>query len=60
MDAAAVSPSRPAATDRLLAHCLPQGESDALPRIAAGERLEALIGSELAERLVRALSRSAR
>ena len=53
---AAVSPSRPAAPDRLLAHCLPQGESDALPRIDAGERLEALIGAELAQRLVRALS----
>jgi hypothetical protein len=57
---AAVSPGTPDAPDRLLAHCQPHCESDALPRIDAGERLEALIGAELAERLVRALSRNAR
>jgi hypothetical protein len=57
---AAVCPPRPAAQDRLLAHCLPQGESHALPQIDAAERLETLIGAELAQRLVQALSRSAR
>jgi len=57
MDPAAVSPPGPAGADRLLAHCLPRGEDDAVPRIAASERLEALLGAELAQRLVWALSR---
>jgi hypothetical protein len=53
---AAVSPPRPAAPDRLLAHCLAHGADEAPPRIAATERLETLLGAELAQRLVRALS----
>jgi hypothetical protein len=57
MDAAAVSPPRPAGPERLLAHCLARCEEAALPRVAASERLEALLGQELAARLVRALAR---
>jgi hypothetical protein len=53
MDAAAVS--SPKRTQLLLEHCLALG-SDDTQRPTAAARLEALLGRELARRLVRALS----
>lgn len=55
MDAAAVNPSKPAASELLLAHCrsLESAESRGP---TASLRLEAALGSELARRLVAALS----
>jgi hypothetical protein len=53
MDAAAVS--SPKRTQRLLEHCLALG-SDGAQRPTAEARLEALLGPDLARRLVRALS----
>ena len=55
MDAAAVSLLKPAASELLLAHCSAL-ESDDGRRLTAAARLEALLGSELARRLVSALS----
>ena len=55
MDAAAVSHVKPAASELLLAHCSAL-DSDDLCRPTAAVRLEALLGSELARRLVSALS----
>jgi len=55
MDAAAVSHVKPAASELLLAHCSVL-ESDDRCRPTAAARLEALLGSELARRLVSALS----
>ena len=55
MDVAAVSYHKPAASALLLAHCsLLETEDRHAPPIAV--RLEALLGSELAKRLVSALS----
>jgi hypothetical protein len=51
MDAAAVSPSK--RTQLLLEHCLALDDAQ---RPTAAARLEALLGRELARRLVRALS----
>lgn len=53
--AAAVSPSKPAASELLLAHCSAL-DSDERFRPTAAARLEALLGSELARRLVTALA----
>jgi hypothetical protein len=55
MDAAAVSQLKPAATELLLGHCHAL-DLDARTRPTAADRLEALVGKELATRLVRALS----
>jgi hypothetical protein len=55
MDAAAVMNGKPAASDLLLAHCSALAE-DERSRPTAAARLEALLGSELAQRLVFALS----
>lgn len=55
MDAAAVIHSKPAASDLLLAHCFAL-DGVASPGPAASVRLEALLGSDLARRLVAALS----
>jgi hypothetical protein len=55
MDAAAVSHGKPAASELLLAHCSAL-DSDDRCRPTAAARLEALLGSELARRLVSALS----
>ncbi len=55
MDAAAVNPLKPAASELLIAHCNAL-DSDDRGRPTAAARLEALIGSELARRLVAALS----
>ncbi len=55
MDAAAVSLVKPAASELLLAHCSAL-DSDDRCRPTAAVRLEALLGSELARRLVSALS----
>lgn len=55
MDAAAVSNLKPAASELLLEHCHAL-DLDASGRPTAAARLEALIGKELARRLVRALS----
>ena len=57
MDAAAVSQVKPAASELLLAHCSAL-DSDDRCRPTAAVRLEALLGSELARRLVSALSTS--
>jgi len=54
MDAAAVNHLKPAATELLLAHCSAL-ESDDRRRPTAAARLEALLGRELALRLVSAL-----
>jgi hypothetical protein len=54
MDAAAVSQPKPAASERLLEHCLALDSEGGRPPARA--RLEALLGSELARRLVLALS----
>ncbi len=55
MDAAAVIHSKPAASELLLAHCHALDSADSRGP-AASVRLEALLGSELARRLVAALS----
>lgn len=55
MDAAAVTHAKPAAAELLLAHCSAL-DSDERWRPTAAARLEALLGSELARRLVTALS----
>jgi hypothetical protein len=55
MDAAAVSQLKPAASELLLEHCHAL-DIDSWRRPTAAARLEALIGKELAGRLVRALS----
>jgi hypothetical protein len=55
MDAAAVNPLKPAASELLLAHCNALN-SDDRGRPTAAARLEALIGREMARRLVTALS----
>ena len=55
MDAAAVIPPKPTASELLLEHCLALGGEDTR-RPTAAARLEALLGRELARRLVRALS----
>jgi hypothetical protein len=55
MDAAAVSHPKPAASELLLEHCLVLDAHDGL-RPTAAARLEALLGRELAHKLVRALS----
>ena len=55
MDVAAVSHLKPAASALLLAHCsMLETEDRHAPPVAA--RLEALLGGELASRLVSALS----
>lgn len=54
MDAAAVTYPRPRASELLLEHCFALGDGPRRPSAAA--RLEALLGRELARRLVRALS----
>ncbi|HUQ23623.1 MAG TPA: hypothetical protein VM049_11490 [Gaiellaceae bacterium] len=55
MEAAAISQLKPAASALLLAHCSAlDSETRCVPTAAA--RLEALIGTELARRLVLALS----
>lgn len=54
MDAAAVTPPKPVASELLLAHCLALETADSgRPPVAA--RLEAVLGTELAQRLVAAL-----
>jgi hypothetical protein len=55
MDAAAVSPGKPVASELLLAHCSALDTDDGC-RPTAAARLEALLGAELARRLVLALS----
>ena len=55
MDAAAVIPAKPVASELLLAHCSAL-DSDDRCRPTAAARLEALLGAELARRLVLALS----
>jgi hypothetical protein len=55
MDAAAVSHSKRAASELLLAHCLALEGHDA-GRPPAAQRLEAMLGSDLARRLVAALT----
>jgi hypothetical protein len=55
MDVAAVTRPKPSATELLLEHCFVLGSDDGV-RLTAAARLEALLGRELALRLVRALS----
>ncbi len=55
MDAAAVNHSKPAASELLLAHCRSLECADSRGPDAS-IKLEALLGSELARRLVAALS----
>ena len=55
MDAAASSQPKPIASDLLLAHCHALETAD-IRRPEATARLEAALGSELAQRLVAALS----
>ena len=55
MDAAVVSHLKPAASELLLAHCSAL-DSDHRCRPTAAARLEALLGPELARRLVAALA----
>ena len=55
MDAAAVNPPKRSASELLLEHCFALEETDGR-RPPAAARLEALLGSELARRLVVALS----
>lgn len=55
MDAAAVSRPKPSASELLLEHCFVLGSDDGV-RPTAAARLEALLGRELALRLVRALA----
>ncbi len=54
MDAAAVNHPKPAASELLLEHCHALDMDSRRP--TAADRLEALVGKELALRLVRALS----
>ena len=55
MDAAAVNRPKPSASELLLEHCFVlEGDDGGRPTAAA--RLEALLGRDLALRLVRALS----
>ena len=53
MDAAAVNPPKRRASELLLEHCFALGDDERRPSAAA--RLEALLGRELAHKLVRAL-----
>jgi len=53
MEAAAVSPRETAASDLLLAHCFALDREEPCP--TALVRLEALVGTDLAHRLLRAL-----
>ena len=55
MDAAAMTRPKPAASELLLEHCQAL-DVDRRERPTAAARLEALVGKELADRLVRALS----
>lgn len=55
MDAAAVTHPKPAASDLLLAHCYALETADSR-RPAVAARLEAILGTELARRLVTALA----
>lgn len=55
MDAAAVSQPKLAASDLLLAHCHALETAD-IRRPSVAARLEAVLGTELAQRLVAALS----
>ena len=55
MEAATVNAMKPVASELLLAHCYAL-DSDDRGRPTAAARLEALIGSEMARRLVQALS----
>ena len=55
MDAAAVTHVKPAGLELVLAHCSALESDDRRGQTAAA-RLEALLGSELARRLVSALS----
>ena len=55
MDAAAVNHPKPAASELLLEHCHAL-DIDSRSRPTAKDRLEALVGKDLAGRLVRALS----
>jgi hypothetical protein len=55
MDAAAVTHPKRSASDVLLEHCFALG-GDGTRRPPAAARLEALLGRDLARRLVRALS----
>ncbi len=55
MDAAAVSHPKPAASELLLEHCFVLDSHDGR-RPTAAARLEALLGRDLARKLVRALS----
>jgi hypothetical protein len=55
MDVAAVNPLKPAASELLLAHCRAL-ICDDRGRPTAAARLEALVGREMAKRLVTALS----
>jgi len=59
MDVATVNHLKPVATELLLAHCSAL-ESEDQRRPSAAARLEALLGSELARRLVSTLSSRAR
>ncbi len=55
MDAAAVNPPKPVASELLLGHCfMLDGHDGRRPTAAA--RLEALLGPELTRRLIRALT----
>jgi len=55
VDAAAITHPKPTASELLLEHCFAlDGEDGRRPTAAA--RLEALLGRELASRLIRALS----
>jgi hypothetical protein len=55
VDAAAVTQPKPTASELLLEHCFALDGGDGR-RPTAAARLEALLGRELARRLVRALS----
>ena len=55
MDAAAMTRLKPAASELLLEHCHAL-DFERRERPTAAVRLEALVGKELADRLVRALS----
>jgi hypothetical protein len=57
MDAATVNQPKPAASELLLEHCHAL-DMEGCSRPTAADRLEALVGKELASRLVRALSAS--
>lgn len=54
MEAAAVTPPKRSPSEHLLEHCFALAGERARP--SARDRLEALLGSELARRLVTALS----